>query len=210
MEEKIIEKAKDKCPCGNTLYKGETHDVEGVDYCSEKCTQMKDDMFGEFTLEYHQDQLHKVGYGTKEGEKCNCKDIGNWTACEVHGFKSDEKLDKEILKPGSIIRSNEDSGMEWSEELYVNGIEDLIFHCKMLAACRDKKQGMDDIRNDIEKIESFIRHLLASNTKECDERWREFMKRRDSKMYSYYKSVFEDDFEGGYPIDWDDINLDNK
>ena len=28
---------KNKCPCGNTLYKGETHDIEGVDYCSEEC-----------------------------------------------------------------------------------------------------------------------------------------------------------------------------
>lgn len=26
---------------------------------------------------------------------------------------------------------------------------------------------------------------------------------RDSKMYGYYKSVFEHDFEGGYPIEWD-------
>lgn len=30
------------------------------------------------------------------------------------------------------------------------------------------------------------------------------IERRGSKMYSYYKAVFKDDFVGGYPIDYDD------
>lgn len=29
------------------------------------------------------------------------------------------------------------------------------------------------------------------------------LEKRDKKMYEYYKSVFEDDFAGGYPMYWD-------
>lgn len=32
----------------------------------------------------------------------------------------------------------------------------------------------------------------------------QFIKERDNKMYSYWKSVFEHGFEGGYPVEWDD------
>ncbi len=32
-----------------------------------------------------------------------------------------------------------------------------------------------------------------------------FIKERDSKMWGYYKSVFEEGFEGGYPAQWDDF-----
>lgn len=32
----------------------------------------------------------------------------------------------------------------------------------------------------------------------------EAIKRRESKMYHYYKSVFVDGFEGGYPAEYDD------
>lgn len=28
--------------------------------------------------------------------------------------------------------------------------------------------------------------------------------RRENKMYSYYKSVFVEGFDGGYPIEWDE------
>lgn len=37
-------------------------------------------------------------------------------------------------------------------------------------------------------------------TKEFDER----IKQRDSRMFGYYKSVFQDGFEGGYPIEWNE------
>lgn len=30
----------------------------------------------------------------------------------------------------------------------------------------------------------------------------EIIKERDSKMYGYWKSVFQDGYEGGYPIEW--------
>ncbi len=32
----------------------------------------------------------------------------------------------------------------------------------------------------------------------------EAIERRESKMYRYYKSVFVDGFEGGYPVEYDD------
>jgi len=32
----------------------------------------------------------------------------------------------------------------------------------------------------------------------------EVLKKRDSKMYSYWKAVFEDDFEGGYDMHYDE------
>ena len=32
----------------------------------------------------------------------------------------------------------------------------------------------------------------------------ELLKKRDGQMYGYYKSTFEDDYEGGYPIAWDE------
>ena len=32
----------------------------------------------------------------------------------------------------------------------------------------------------------------------------EAIAKRNSNMYGYYKSVFEDGFEGGYPVDWDE------
>ncbi len=36
------------------------------------------------------------------------------------------------------------------------------------------------------------------------EQFNQILSRRESKMYHYYKSVFVDDFEGGYPIEYDD------
>lgn len=37
--------------------------------------------------------------------------------------------------------------------------------------------------------------------------WDERVKQRDSRMYSYYKSVFQDGFEGGYPIEWNEEEI---
>ena len=34
--------------------------------------------------------------------------------------------------------------------------------------------------------------------------WEKLLSERESKMYRYYKSVFVDGFEGGYPMDWDE------
>jgi len=40
-------------------------------------------------------------------------------------------------------------------------------------------------------------------TKNIKEEILEILERRESKMYSYYKSVFVDGFEGGYPANYD-------
>jgi len=46
------------------------------------------------------------------------------------------------------------------------------------------------------------------NTTNNEEELKRIIARRENKMYEYYKSVFCDDFTGGYPIEYDKEILD--
>ena len=52
---------------------------------------------------------------------------------------------------------------EWKEELYCKVLEDLLFHQKMLPHHRNQQEGMDEIRENIQKLEQFISNLLTSH-----------------------------------------------
>ena len=47
------------------------------------------------------------------------------------------------------------------EEIHII-LEDLLFHQKMLPFHRDQKEGMDEVRQDIKKLENLISSLLES------------------------------------------------
>lgn len=44
---------------------------------------------------------------------------------------------------------------------------------------------------------------MPNDNSAMGERVMELIRKRESKMYGYYRSVFEDGFEGGYPIAYD-------
>ena len=50
----------------------------------------------------------------------------------------------------------------WKASLYFEVLEDLLFHQKMLPHHVNQAEGMDEIREDIKKLEDFISSLLIS------------------------------------------------
>jgi 5'-deoxynucleotidase YfbR-like HD superfamily hydrolase len=66
---------------------------------------------------------------------------------------------------------------DWEERLYFEVLEDLLFHQKMLPHHRNQQEGMEEIREDIKKLNKFISTLLA----ERDAEVKEMIKKLDSE-----------------------------
>lgn len=124
--------------------------------------------------------------GTKE-EKPKCPGCRTFNTVGVHSFSCSVRNEKVVVS----VTPKED----WKEE----------FREYFDKTLKPKKPTMKNL--DRELCINFIESLLSSYKQELAEK----IKERDSKMYGYYKSVFEEGFEGGYPVEWDDfIHSDTK
>ena len=62
-----------------------------------------------------------------------------------------------------------DTTEKWEEDLYFEVVEDLIYYAKMFHLAKDEAKQTQNIRNQIRKLESFIKSLLSTAIKTREE-----------------------------------------
>lgn len=91
-----------------------------------------------------------------------------------------DEIRKEFIKDFCVIRPYRDTDL-----VYFKGICDKNFNLVPTA----------------KSIMEWYEEVIEERLRARDVLWKE----RDKKMFFYYKSVFKDGFEDGYPAEWDEF-----